>query len=206
WEEAKKALGKLLEGQVERDIRQERQRRMVQLAGRTRATMAEFLRRATGRKIDPPSALITAAVRYPLRHQSPVPPIPPHPATFAPRVEGGGGRARAGQRLSEGEKQIFAVAVLWGLARASARPLPAVIDTPMARLDATHRKHLVERYFPSASHQVVILSTDTEVDREYYPLLQPHVARAYHLRYDDANRFTVGELGYFWDARSEESA
>ena len=68
----------------------------------------------------------------------------------------------------------------------------------MARLDATHRQHLVERYFPNASHQVVILSTDTEVDRHYYQLLQPSLARAYHLRYDEANRMTVGEEGYFW--------
>jgi DNA sulfur modification protein DndD len=37
--------------------------------------------------------------------------------------------------------------------------LPAIIDTPMARLDARHREHLVERYFPNASHQVIILST-----------------------------------------------
>src|SRR5439155_8597789 len=98
------------------------------------------------------------------------------------------GRAIPKQRLSEGEKQIFAIAVLWGLARASARPLPAVIDTPMARLDATHRRHLVERYFPNASHQVVIFSTDTEVDREHYRLLRASVARAYHLRYDEGER------------------
>jgi hypothetical protein len=108
------------------------------------------------------------------------------------------GRAIPKQRLSEGEKQIFAVSVLWGLARAAARPLPAVIDTPMARLDATHRRHLVERYFPHASHQVVIFSTDTEVDRESYRLLQPAIARAYHLHYDEAGRYTVGEEGYFW--------
>ena len=78
------------------------------------------------------------------------------------------GAGAAKERLSEGEKQIFAISVLWGLARASDRPLPAVIDTPMARLDATHRRNLVERYFPNASHQVVIFSTDTEVDRDYY--------------------------------------
>ena len=88
--------------------------------------------------------------------------------------------------------------MLWCLARASARPLPAVIDTPMARLDATHRRHLVERYFPNASHQVVIFSTDTEVDRESYRLLQPAVARAYHLTYDERERRTTGEPGYFW--------
>ena len=46
-----------------------------------------------------------------------------------------------------------------------------MIDTPMARLDATHRRNLVEQYFPNASHQVVILSTDTEVDRDYYQAL-----------------------------------
>ena len=88
--------------------------------------------------------------------------------------------------------------MLWGLARASSRPLPAVIDTPMARLDAVHRQHLVERYFPHASHQVVILSTDMEVDRQDYQMLQPAIARAYHLNYDEARKVTVGEQGYFW--------
>ena len=71
------------------------------------------------------------------------------------------GTAIPKQRLSEGEKQIFAISLLWGLSRAAARPLPAIIDTPMARLDAQHRNQLVERYFPHASHQVVVLSTDT---------------------------------------------
>ncbi len=68
----------------------------------------------------------------------------------------------------------------------------------MARLDATHRRHLVERYFPNASHQVVIFSTDTEVDRQYYRDLQPHIARAYHLNYDEQERRTFGKEGYFW--------
>jgi DNA sulfur modification protein DndD len=120
------------------------------------------------------------------------------PATFAVTLYDDAGQALPRQRLSEGEKQIFAVAMLWGLARASARPLPAVIDTPMARLDAVHRQHLVERYFPHASHQVVILSTDTEVDRHYYQMLQPAIARAYHLNYDEARKMTVGEEGYSW--------
>src|SRR5262249_2020461 len=54
----------------------------------------------------------------------------------------------------------------------------------------------------NASHQVLILSTDTEVDRHYYQALQPHIARAYHLRYDEESRFTHGEEGYFWDGPS----
>ena len=53
--------------------------------------------------------------------------------------------------------------------------------------------------FPNASHQVVIFSTDTEVDRRDYELLRPHVARTYHLRYDEHARMTVGQQGYFWN-------
>lgn len=127
------------------------------------------------------------------------------PQTFAIKLFDDRGQAIPKERLSEGEKQIFAVSVLWGLARASARPLPTIIDTPMARLDARHRRYLVERYFPNASHQVIILSTDTEVDRRYYEKLQPHVARAYHLSYDESRKLTVPEEG-FWQAREQEAA
>jgi DNA sulfur modification protein DndD len=191
-------LRKLWEGDVERQFEREDVLRMVRLAGRTRDTMQDFLRRATERKIDRLSGLITESFRYLLRKQTLVERILIDPATFAVTLYDAGGAALSRQRLSEGEKQIFAVAMLWGLARASARPLPAVIDTPMARLDAAHRKNLVERYFPSASHQVVVLSTDTEVDRQYYEMLRPAIARAYHLTYDERARVTVGEEGYFW--------
>ena len=118
--------------------------------------------------------------------------------TFAIRLYDDTGRAVPKDRLSEGEKQIFAVSVLWGLSRAAARPLPAIIDTPMARLDAKHRDKLVERYFPHASHQVIVLSTDTEIERQYFETLQPFIARAYHLDYDDKNKRTVAEEGYFF--------
>jgi DNA sulfur modification protein DndD len=196
--ECERKLGKLFEGEVEKQFAQEDRARIVQLAARTWATMQEFLRRATGRKIDRLSGLITESFRFLLRKQSMVERILIDPASFAITLYDRAGHALSKERLSEGEKQIFAISVLWGLARASNRPLPAVIDTPMARLDATHRRNLVERYFPNASHQVVILSTDTEVDRDYYQALQPHIARAYHLNYDEDRRVTVAEEGYFW--------
>jgi DNA sulfur modification protein DndD len=192
-------LRRLWEGKVEEEFEQAAYGRMVLLAGRTRDTMQEFLHRVTERKIDRLSLLITESFRFLLRKQTLVERIFIDPASFAITLYDQAGQALSRQRLSEGEKQIFAIAVLWGLARASARPLPAVIDTPMARLDAAHRQHLVERYFPNASHQVVIFSTDTEVDREHYRALQPALARAYHLRYDDGSKVTVGEEGYFWN-------
>ena len=191
-------LAKLFEGDVKKEFDQEDQARIVRLAARTRTTMQDFLRRATERKIDRLSGLITESFRFLLRKKSMVERILIDPATFAITLYDRAGHALSKERLSEGEKQIFAISVLWGLARASNRPLPAVIDTPMARLDATHRRNLVEQYFPNASHQVVILSTDTEVDRDYYQALQPWIARAYHLNYDEDQRVTVAEEGYFW--------
>src|SRR5262249_24500421 len=174
--------------------------RMARIAGKTQVVMREFLARATERKIDRLSDLITESFRFLLRKQTMVERIHIDSSTFAITLENQAGHALAKERLSEGEKQIFAISVLWGLARASAHPLPAIIDTPMARLDAAHRRHLVERYFPNASHQVLILSTDTEVDRHYYQALEPHIARAYHLCYDEETRATHGEEGYFWSA------
>jgi DNA sulfur modification protein DndD len=197
-ETSQRQLRQLFEAQVRQDDASEDARRMLHLAERTRDTMQEFLRQVTARKIDRLSALITESFRFLLRKGSLVERIVIDPRNFAITLDDTTGRAIPRQRLSEGEKQIFAIAVLWGLARAAARPLPAVIDTPMARLDSTHRRHLVEGYFPHASHQVVIFSTDTEVDRESYRLLQPAIARAYHLNYDESRKRTVGEEGYFW--------
>lgn len=108
------------------------------------------------------------------------------------------------KELSAGEKQIYAIAILWSLADVSGRPLPMVIDTPLGRLDGDHRNHLVKRYFPHASHQVIILSTDTEIDEEYFNDLSPSISHAIHLRYAKDDARTIVENGYFWNRRSKE--
>ena len=100
-------------------------------------------------------------------------------------------------RLSKGELQLLAVSVLWSLAKASGRPLPIVIDTPLARLDSVHRTKLVERYFPTASHQVMILSTDEEITPKYLEILEPSISRKYALTFDDLSQSTKATAGYF---------
>ena len=95
------------------------------------------------------------------------------------------GRPVSKKELSAGEKQVYAVSMLWALAEVSGRPLPVVIDTPLGRLDSQHRFHLVEHYFPNASHQVIILSTDTEIDEEHFRELSPSISHAIQLRYDE---------------------
>ena len=99
--------------------------------------------------------------------------------------------------LSAGEKQILAIAILWGLGRASGRQLPIIIDTPLARLDVGHRDRLLSRYFPEAGPQVILLSTDSEISREGLNILHPSVAKTYHLRFDSEHNQTTIEAGYF---------
>jgi DNA sulfur modification protein DndD len=94
---------------------------------------------------------------------------------------------------------LLAVALLWGLARAAGQPLPMVIDTPLGRLDGSHREHLLDRYFPHASHQVILLSTDTEIDAEAYDRIRAHVGREYRLEFDPETNATSVQAGYFWE-------
>jgi DNA sulfur modification protein DndD len=125
------------------------------------------------------------------------------PKTFSVTLYNREGRAVPKKRLSAGEKQIYAVSMLWALAQTSGRPLPMIIDTPLGRLDSDHRRHLVENYFPKASHQVIILSTDTEVDQHYFKALSPSISHAYHLEFSGETEATTASEGYFWKRSGE---
>lgn len=105
--------------------------------------------------------------------------------------------------LSAGEKQIYAISVLWALAKTSGRPLPMIVDTPLARLDADHRLALARHYFPTASHQTLILSTDTEIDQTYFAELRPHISRSYCLDFVSEEGGTFVRNGYFWGNSNE---
>ena len=105
--------------------------------------------------------------------------------------------------LAAGEKQMYAIAILWGIGRTAGRPLPMIIDTPLGRLDSMHRANLVEHYFPRASHQVIILSTDQEVDSGFYEALNRNISHAFRLQYDEETGCTTPREGYFWRAEVE---
>lgn len=109
-------------------------------------------------------------------------------------------------RLSAGERQLLAISLLWGLARVAGNWLPTVIDTPLGRLDSKHREHLVDRYFPQASHQVLLLSTDEEIDERLLKRLKPRIAHTYMLVHDDDSFTTSVKPGYWWAGGSAHVA
>ena len=128
------------------------------------------------------------------------------PRRFTVTLLNGDGGEVPKTQLSAGEKQIYAIAMLEALARTSGRRLPVIIDTPLGRLDSHHRGNLVNHYFPRASHQVVLLSTDTEVDQSFYRQLYPHISHAFEIQYDDQEHAANLREGYFWRARARATA
>ena len=99
--------------------------------------------------------------------------------------------------LSAGEKQLYAIALLWALRSVSGRALPIIVDTPMGRLDSSHREALLTTFFPHAAHQVLLLSTDTEIDPSALKKLEHAVSHTFHLEFDQETGSTRVERGYF---------
>lgn len=100
--------------------------------------------------------------------------------------------------LSAGEKQMFAIALLWALRELSGKPFPVIIDTPLGKLDSDHRDNLVKEYFPRVSHQVILFSTDKEIDQVYFNALESQISHTYHLNYDPKSGSTSASTEYFW--------
>lgn len=108
------------------------------------------------------------------------------------------------EMLSKGELQMYATAVVWGLAKTSDRPLPFMIDTPLARLDDEHRENVVENFYPQASHQTIIFSTNSEINFYFYKKLEPFIANSFVIKYDSSKGKTVKHDGYFYNEKGEK--
>lgn len=172
----------------------ERHQRVTQHAERARATLEKLRTRVAERHIGRISDYAQESLEKLLRKDRLIERVEIDPETFAVALTGAHGRLHPGA-LSAGERQLTALSLLWALARAAGKPLPVVIDTPLGRLDAGHRQHVVERYLPAASHQVAVLSTDTEIDAELHQLLRPSLGAQRRLETDDAGRTEIVE-GY----------
>lgn len=97
--------------------------------------------------------------------------------------------------LSAGEKEIYALSVLWGLSQISHKKLPIIIDSPLAKLDKNHVDNITEKFFPNAGDQVIILSHDREIGPELYGKIKPYINRDYTLSLSDVNKI---KGGYFF--------
>ncbi len=176
-----------------------------EIAGRTAAALENYERKLLEHKIAQLREEFIKRFNYLTRKSAFVTDVEINSETFNITLIGPNGAKIPKSSLSAGEKQIFAIAMLWALARTSRRPLPMIIDTPLARLDSEHRANLVQHYFPAASHQVILLSTDTEVDLTLLETLGDSVSHTYHLEYDPNSRSTSVTVGYFGESRNKKA-
>jgi DNA sulfur modification protein DndD len=109
-------------------------------------------------------------------------------------------------KLSAGEKEIYAISLLWALVSVSGKQTPIIIDTPYGRLDSKHRTNLAKSYFPNASHQVFLLSQDEEIVGEYYQTLKPHLARELTIKFDTQENSSKFYEGYDFNDLKIEGA
>ena len=189
------ALRRFAEGEI--DIREES--RLRAHSARVRQTLSVFRERLLDRQLERVEQLVLESFRVLLSKKSLVTRVEINRSTFEVSLSDGKGRHINASRLSAGERQLLAIAILWGLAKAADQEMPVVVDTPLGRLDSAHRLRLVREYFPHAADQVLLLSTDEEVDEELFDEMKQHIGSAYLLTHRDSDQSTVIVPGYFWE-------
>ena len=194
---------KELEAEIDDDLAKQDDVRVIKRSKEISGVLQHFRDSMLEKYVERIEAYITDSFRCLLHKESLVDTINIDKQSYEISLINKGGVSVDPDKLSAGERQLLGVSMLWGLAKAAARPLPAVVDTPLGRLDSSHRENLIERYFPDASHQVVLLSTDEEIYGEYYEKLKPFVSRSYTIVYDDRTRGSKAVEGYRFPAKNE---
>lgn len=168
---------------------QEAAQRRSDLAARTQQVLDAYKRALTQRKLALLEQSLTSHFNQLCRKHTFVDHISVDPATFTLTLQRAGHHFPRTQ-LSAGENQLLAIALLWALRELSGRATPVIIDTPLSRLDSQHRQNLLYDFLPRASHQVIVLATDAEIDAATMRRLAPVLARIYHMEYDPATGAT----------------
>lgn len=171
--------------------------RIVKYAAMSIEVLREFKVRLQREKVEKLSTTTTRCFLELVEKDSLVSEIKIDPSTLDVTILDLDGNELLKSQLSAGEQQMFAVAIVWALALTSGYKAPVIIDTPMARLDSSHRANFVTKYLPAASSQVMVLSTDEEVYGRYLDLVRDNVVDYYTLLYREEEQCTSIVHGYF---------
>lgn len=187
---------RLLTQQNKDTFEQKRSAQVVEHIDLLQTTMQSFAKGLVRDNIEQLERTITDKFLTLTRKSQLIQSISIHPDQFSITLFTPEGDELSPGRLSAGERQLLAVAIMWGLAETSGKELPTVIDTPLGRLDGKHRNLLVENYFPLAGKQVILLSTDEEITGEYHSKLKPYISREYHIEFDEQAQSSTIQEGY----------
>ncbi|MFI9718190.1 DNA sulfur modification protein DndD [Streptomyces sp. NPDC052396] len=180
-------------------VKAEEVERIIRFSEKARETLARFSDALLARHISRLEVAMLQSFQTLMRKQGLVKDVRIDTNKFTLTLSDAAGEEISPGRLSAGERQLLAVSLLWGLMKVAGNRLPSVIDTPLGRLDSRHREHLVDRYFPYASDQVLLLSTDEEIDEHLLGRLNKSIAQTYTLTHDDTELTTKVVEGYWWN-------
>lgn len=187
----------LIKAITERENTNDDNARIIKYAAMSMEVLREFKIRLQQEKVGLLSAKTTECFKSLIEKDSLVSRIEIDPTSLDVTILDIEGHELLKNQLSAGEQQMFAVSIVWALALTSGYKAPVVIDTPMARLDSSHRANFVTKYLPAASSQVMVLSTDEEVSGRYLDLIRDNVLDYYTLLYREEEQCTCIIKGYF---------
>ncbi len=175
----------------------------IDYAAKVQGVLDEYLKEITKLKLEELEQLVSQYFNLLCCKEMIIKEVKIDPNNYSVKLYGDNREELPKSDLSAGEKQLYAMALLWALRSISGRQLPIIIDAPMGRLDSNHRLRLLNEFFPNAAHQIILLSTDTEVDESAFEVLQPFVSHTYLLNYDSDLGETLVETEYFASVSGE---
>jgi DNA sulfur modification protein DndD len=102
--------------------------------------------------------------------------------------------------LSSGEQELVILSLLWSLSELSKREYPLVFDTLLGRIDEKHRNNIIEFLLAKSKRQIIILSTDSEIDQNHYNKIAPYIERDYLIfKKDKINHKSIIEENFFYE-------
>ena len=140
-EDLNKKLSQLLEDELDSRLLNEDSQRMIHHSQKVRRTLGQLKLNIISKKVHRIESLIFESFQRLLRKKTLITGLKINHETFESSLVDHVGGILHVDRLSSGERQLLATSMLWGLARASGRPIPTIIDTPLGRLDSSHLKN-----------------------------------------------------------------
>lgn len=187
-ESQKKSLVVILNSRVRKHLSEnkgvQRKQRGMGMIPQIQAALEDYSRKLRIKKIGILESNILEGIRICLHKERLITKVSIDPETCVITLYGKNDTEISQMTMSKGELQMYATAIIWGLVKTSDRPFPFIIDTPLARLDVRHKENMVTRFYPEASHQILIFATDSEVTEHYLELLSPHMSRHVSIRHD----------------------
>ena len=187
-----------IEDREERRKISSKAKQVIKVARGAQRVLDDFIKRLAPEKLELLQKYMNEMYGCLRKAEDPARRIDVDPETWQVILRDEKGRPLEKRVFSAGMKQMYALSLLWALSKASGRDFPIVIDTPVSRLDQENRLAIFEKYLPKAGHQVIVLSTDTELDVQWAKRLLPYVARQYRLDYDNLTDSSVIRPGYFF--------